>query len=283
MDFAGKAKTIERKLARTFDAAIGELVGRDEPAPLEIVHAVLDRAEREVQDIGRGRRVFPFTCVRLHVLAGPRDKESRARLDAVLAGPPSLADRVADRLAAAGCAGVRMTTEVIYAKQRGADWTDPRFHVTFERLERASSAAPAATPSAATPSAATPSAVPRIKLTVTTGAAAQRVYGFSGGRIDIGRRAEVLDQRQRLIRTNQVAFSEDGPEENRSVSRRHAHIAFVEEEGGYRIWDDRSAHGTSLVRGGRTIKVPAGERGLRLSPGDEVLLGQARLKITLDG
>ena len=120
--------------------------------------------------------------------------------------------------------------------------------------------------------------IPRLKLTIVKGSTPQRAYVFTGGRIDIGRRDEVLDQRQRLIRTNHVAFGEEGAEENRSVSRRHAHIAFVAEEGGYRIWDDRSAHGTSIVRDGRTIKVPPGPRGTRLAAGDEIVLGHARMK-----
>jgi len=268
MDFAGKAQKLERKLTRTLDAAIGELVGRDEPAPLEIVHAVLDRAEREIQEIGRGRRVFPFTHVRVLVLAGPRDRDVRARFDAVTAGPPSLDERLAARLAAAGCPRGPLASEVVYVKQRGTDWQDTRFHVIFERLS------PAGTPPPAS------AVTPRLKLTVVKGHAAQRVYVFTGGRIDIGRCAEVVDQRQRLIRTNQVAFAEDGTEENQSVSRRHAHIEFA--EGGYRIWDDRSAHGTGLVRAGRTIKIAAGAKGTRLAAGDEIALGQARLRVTID-
>jgi hypothetical protein len=269
MDFAGKAQKIERKLARSLDAAIGELVGRDEPAPLEIVHAVLDRAEREIQEIGRGRRVFPFNAVRVLVLAGARGREARARLNAVLAGPPSLADRLAERLSAAGCAPAPIAIEVAYVKQRGADWEDARVHVLFDRVERTPASAPASAP-----------AVPRIKLTIVKGSAAQRVYIFAGGRVDIGRRADVLDQRQRLIRTNQVAFAEDGADENQSVSRRHAHIEFA--DGCYRIRDDRSAHGTSLVRHGRTIKVAPGPRGTRLSSGDEIVLGLARLRLTIE-
>src|SRR6266545_943580 len=130
MDIAGKARRIERKLARTVDAAIGELVGRDEPAPLEIVHAVLERAEHEVQDIGRGRHLFPFNCVRVLIVAGAgnlsrrsggaakADKEAKARFDAVLAGPPSLVERLTDRLRSAGCQDVRVTTDVVYVKQR---------------------------------------------------------------------------------------------------------------------------------------------------------------------
>lgn len=275
MDFSGKARKIERRLARSVEAAIGELVGRDVPAPLEIVHAVLDRAEREVQEVGRGRRVFPFTRVRLLALAAPRDKDARARLDAVIAGPPSLADRLADRLRAAGCGAVRVVTETVYVKQAGADWEHPTFHVVFDRARDVESAV------AALPQPTAPPEVPRLKLAIVKGSAAQRAYAFSGGRIDMGRRQEVLDQKQRLIRTNQVAFLEDDVEENRSVSRRHAHIAFVEGEGVYRIWDDRSAHGTSVVRGGRTIAVPASARGTRLMSGDEIVLGQARVKITI--
>ncbi len=270
MDIAGKARKIERRLARTVDAAIGELVGRDEPAPLEIVHAVVDRAEHEVQDIGRGRRVFPFNRIRLHVVAAKADGEARARFDAVLAGPPSLVDRVTDRLRSAGCHDVRVTTAVVYVKQRGEEWDDPRFHVTFERIAEARAAAP--------PPAPPPAGAPRLKLTVVKGTADQRVYAFTGGRIDIGRRAEVLDQKQRLIRTNQVAFSDEEGEENRTVSRRHAHVEFVESEGCYRVWDDRSTHGTSIVRGGKTIKVVPGGKGTRLEAGDEIVLGQARLK-----
>jgi hypothetical protein len=273
MDIAGKARKIERKLTRTVDAAIGELVGRDEPAPLEIVHAVVDRAEHEVQEIGRGRRVFPFNCIRVLVVAGARDKDAKARFDAVAAGPPSLAERIVDRLRAAGCHNTRVTTEVVYVKQAGEGWEDPRFHVSFDRVPEAP---PAPEPPAAP---AVPAEVPRLKLTVVKGSAEQRAYAFTGGRIDIGRRAEVIDQKQRLIRTNQVAFSDDGPDENRTVSRRHAHVEFSAGDRSYRIFDDKSAHGTSIIRGGRTIKVPAGPRGARLEIGDEIALGHARVKV----
>ena len=101
---------------------------------IEIVHAVLDRAEQEVQEIGRGRRVFPFNCVRVHVVAALDDKEARARFDAVADGPPSLAERLADRLRSAGCSEVRTATEIVYVPQAGDGWDDPRFHVEFDRV-----------------------------------------------------------------------------------------------------------------------------------------------------
>jgi len=274
MDIAGKARKIERKLARTVDAAIGELVGRDEPAPIEILHAVLDRAEHEVQEIGRGRRVFPFNCVRVHVVAAQDDREARARFDAVAAGPPSLAERLAERLRSAGCSEVRPVTEIVYMPQAGDGWDDPRFHIVFDRVADAAQVLPPPLPAESVPG--------RLKLTVVKGSAEQRAYAFSGGRIDIGRRAEVLDQKHRLIRTNHVAFSEEGADENRTVSRRHAHIEFVERESCYRIWDDRSTHGTNILRGGKTIRVAAGAKGTRLEAGDEIALGHARLKVALE-
>jgi hypothetical protein len=272
MDIAGKVRKLERSLTRSVEAAIGELVGREEPTPLEIVHAVLDRAEQQVIEIGRGRRVFPFTRLTVQI-AGPRHREARARVDAVVAGPPSLAERLEERLRAAGCANPKVTVRTAYVGAPADGWTNPRFNVSFDRG--------AEVPPSPAPVPVSP-AVPRLKLTVLKGQAAQRVYVFTGGRIDIGRRAEVVDRHQRVLRTNHVAFSEEEADENLSVSRRHAHIGFDAQDGAYRVWDDRSAQGTSIVRDGRTIRVPPGARGTRLLSADEIVLGRARMRVTLD-
>lgn len=269
MDIVGKARKLERKISRSVDAAVEEFVGPSAITPIEIVHAVLDRAEQQIQEIGRGRRVFPFNLIRVHMVAGPKEKEARARIAAVLDGPPTLAERVVDRLRSAGCTLKDVATEVVFARARGADWPSADFHVEFDQV---------AVSTPAPPVAPTPIECVPIKLTVLKGAAQQRIYVFKGGRIDIGRRSEVFDQRQRLIRTNHVAFLDEGADENASVSRRHAHIDFNEAQGCYRLWDDRSVHGTCIIRNGRTIRVPAGARGTRLDAGDEIVLGAARLK-----
>jgi hypothetical protein len=268
IDIVGKARKLERKIARTVDAAVVEFVGRRVPEPIEIVHAVLDQSERRIQDAGRGRRVFPFNRVVVHVLVPPRDTEARARFAAVVDGPPSLAERMEERLRSAGCSGERPRVEVTYASKPGSAWMALEFHVEFHRDDVA---APRGGPTTRTP---------QIKLTVVNGKAARRVNMFAGTRVDIGRRAEVLDARQRVIRTNDVAFDEEGPDANRTVSRKHAHLAY--EAGEYRVCDDRSAHGTNVVRAGKTIPVPAGTRGVRLQTGDLILLGQARLRVTID-
>jgi hypothetical protein len=268
IDIVGKARKLERKIARSVDAAVVEFVGRRTPEPLEIIHAVLDHAERQIQEGGRGRRLFPFNRVVVHVLAPARNAEARARFAAVADGPPSLAERLGERLKAAGSISAPPVVEIAYASKPHAQWVAREFHVEYHRdVVSSTPEAPAAR-------------APQIKLTVLAGKASQRVYLFAGTRVDIGRRVEVLDAKQRLIRTNQVAFDEEGPDANHTVSRRHAHLAY--DAGSYRVCDDRSAHGTSIVRAGKTIPVPAGPRGVRLQTGDQILLGQARLRVTIE-
>jgi hypothetical protein len=275
MDIVGKARKIERKIARSLDAAVGEFVGTTSATPLEIIHQVLDRAEQEIQHAGRGRRVFPFTRVTVMVPAG-RDRQARARFTVIADGPPSLTDRLRARLEGAGCRAPNPTVDVTFVSKAGAHWSSPDFHVEFLR-----EALPPPEPAVVEPPPP-PVKVPRLKLTVAKGATAQKHYLFNGGRIDIGRRAEVLDSRQRLVRTNHVVFDEDEGDVNGSVSRRHAHIEYDAGKREYRLQDDRSAHGTGIVRHGRTITVLAGSRGARLQNGDEIVVGQARLRVTLD-
>src|SRR4029453_16948987 len=133
MDFASKARKLERRISRTVDAAVVEFAGRSTTSPIEIVHGVLERAETEIQDIGRGRRVFPFNRVRVQVIGG--DKESRARVAAVMDGPPSLSDRLIERLKSSGCAIESLQAGMACLRRSGPDWIDADFHVDFERAE----------------------------------------------------------------------------------------------------------------------------------------------------
>ena len=80
-----------------------------------------------------------------------------------------------------------------------------------------------------------------------------------------------------------MAFVEGSREVNQSVSRRHAHIAYEPTSGGYRLCDDGSVQGTSVVRSGSTVAVPPGALGVRLRTGDEIVLGDARVRIRIDG
>lgn len=270
MDILSKAKKLESRISRTLDLAVEGFVGRSPRQPVEIIQAVLDGAEQQIQPAGRGRRVFPFNRIVVHVLAPTRS--DKARFVAVADGPPPLRQRVIDRLGSAGCDVRQLDVEVVYASRPKPEWLAPEYHVAFDRV--------AARPAPEPPQTAV-ALPPRLDLAVVEGSAERRTYTFSGGRIDIGRRAEVLDQRQRLVRRNHVAFTEGDVEANRSVSRKHAHILYTEASREYRVRDDGSARGTSVLRRGQTIQVPQGSRGIRLESGDEIALGQARLRVKI--
>jgi len=125
-----------------------------------------------------------------------------------------------------------------------------------------------------------PAVVHEITLTAITGSAEKPEYALTLDRINLGRCAEVRDRRNRLLRTNHVAFSDDAGPINETVSRAHAHIDCAK-DGECRLFDDRSGHGTSIVRTGKTINVPSGARGVRLQSGDEIALGEARLRLKI--
>jgi len=270
MDIGDKARRLERKLTRTVQAAIGELVGPANPAPLEIVHAVIAHAEQQIIATGRGRRAFPYTRITVRVLAAPRDHAARARFAAVFDGPPTLQERLWDRLRAAGASAKLDHVTVAFSAKSDPSWTHRDFNIEYARVETSASAAAPALPKQTPPS---------LKIAVRAGKAERATYTLALSRIDLGRRSEVVNARHEVVRTNQVAFVDDDSEINRTVSRRHAHVLWNGSE--YRLHDDRSAHGTRIVRDGRTIPVPAGARGVRIQNGDEVLLGSARLRLGL--
>jgi hypothetical protein len=269
MNILAKARKLETIIARTFNDAAQRVAPPGPREPLEILHAILDAVEDEVQPAGRGAHVFPFNRLEISVLASSR--EARARLEALFDEAPTLHDRILERLRAADCEMADLTASVGYVVEADVGWINPQFHVEFARVAQV-----------------TPIELPaplqrRIELAVVCGVADVSTYSFAQPRIDLGRCAEVRDRRHRLIRTNHVAFADEGAGVNQSVSRCHAHVEYDDNEGDYRIYDDRSAHGTGVLRNGRTLAVAPGSRGVRVQSGDEIVLGEARLRVTIDG
>lgn len=279
MDILGKARKVESKLARTLDRALQQWNKPGPLEPLETLHAVVEAVEARLEPVGRGRYVFPFNKVKISIAAASRDV--RARFAAVLEGDEQLEQRIITRLRDAGCDPTPLHVGVSYAARPGADWTRPDFHVEFDRV---AGAEPPKTPEVS---------IPDLRITVTHGSTEKPTYTFAIARINIGRCAEVRDSRNRLIRTNHLAFTDGNETANDTVSRRHAHIDYTpafagarlrrgeESAADYRITDDHSAHGTSILRNGRTIGVPSGSRGIRLQSGDEIVLGEARIRVKL--
>jgi hypothetical protein len=262
----GRARVLESRLTDTVERASQRLTQSVQREPLEIAHAVVDAVERHAHVTGRGKRALAANDVRVTVAAATR--EAREQLTAVFEGAMPLRERIAERLEGLGCPVEHLDVAVSFSTQPRPGWLAPDFHVTFHRTERRPQPEEPLAPAVA------------IHLHVRNGAAEQATYTLSQGRVDIGRCRDVRDARQRLIRANHVVFVDADDPVNQSVSRQHAHIA-VEGAGEVRLYDDGSVHGTSIVRSGHTIPVPPGSRGVRLRSGDAILLGDARMDVTL--
>lgn len=267
MDILDKARRLESRLARAFEGVAEQWTRSGPRGPLEQMHAIVDAVAERLEPAGRGTYVFPFNRIKVSVLAPSR--QDRARFAALFDTAPTLHERITTRLRDAGCEPANFQIRVTYVEQPAPSWASSDMHLEFDR--------------------SVPSDVPHerlsapepIKLTVVQGAAEKPSYSFAAARVNLGRCAEVRDAGNRLVRANDVAFSENGGDPNATVSRRHAHIDYAHDVRQYRIFDDGSAHGTGIVRNGRTIGVPPGSRGVRLRSGDEVVLGEARLRVRI--
>jgi FHA domain-containing protein len=266
MDVLGKVRRLESTIAATLDHAAKGFVRSRPREPLEIVLAILEAVEQRILPTGRGSRVFPFNRIEVSVVAPSR--EARGRLEAVFAADTPLRTKILNRVQSAGCPPTDVVVEIQYFDRAEPNWSAPEFDLQFARV--------------AEPEADGPDLEPQpgqIDIRVLCGVMERWAYSFSSPRIDVGRGAEVRDDRNRLIRTNHVVFTEGAGDVNQTVSRKHAHIAYEPLTGHFRLHDDGSEHGTEIVRAGRTISVPRGTRGVRLQSDDEVVLGEARVRI----
>jgi hypothetical protein len=274
MDILAKARQLEAKLARTVDRAAARVIPPGGREPLEIVLSVVEAVEGEVQPAGRGRQLFPFNRIRVSLVAPTR--QARARFEATFAVEPTLTQRIQTRLETAGCLPPDLAVAVDYVEAAGTGWGAPDVHVEFDRVDTPVPE-PLPEPEPAAAPAEEPS--PAVEIEIAAGEAEQASYSFQFARIDLGRCTHVRDRRNQLVRTNHVAFADTDDAINRTVSRRHAHLHYSGAERAFRVYDDGSEQGTAVSRGGRTIAVPPGARGVRLQPGDEILLGNARLRV----
>lgn len=272
MNILQKVRRFEADLTRVVERTAREWAQSGAREPLEIAQAIVDTVAERLEPAARGRYVFPYN--RLHVSVVAPTRNDRARCAAVLESEPTLRERIHARVRESGCDPAGLHIVVSYVPRTSPSWSTREYHVEFARVAAAAvEAAPAPAP--------TPPTSRDLQLTVVNGTAEQATYVFSLPRVNLGRCAEVRDSLSRLVRTNHVAFVDLPETSNHSVSRQHAHIEYVETARHYRIRDDRSAQGTSIVRNGRTLSVTAGSRGIRLESGDEVVLGAARVRVQI--
>ncbi len=128
-------------------------------------------------------------------------------------------------------------------------------------------------------------------IKILSGHAEKEMYTLnaSTGKINIGRELKV-QVAGGSVRKNMIAFISTGAtEQNRSVSRQHAHIEWEPGTGSFLVFADEGGippHNKLKVRTteGTSIKLQAIEIGHRLQEGDQLILGDAAvLEFTYSG
>lgn len=234
--------------------------------PLELLQAALEDLERRVQPAARGRKTFPYDRVVVHITQHGADE---AAVHAVFR---DLGAQLRDRLAELNCeAPAGIDARVVLSNAAGEETP------TTVRVECVGAVdAPAA--SISTPAPMRPS----IRLTVVKGQCAETEYLFDEPIIAIGRTSEPTDALGQ-VRYNHVAFVEARDGISETVGRAHAKLQFDAASGSYVLYNESSSNPTSVIRGGRAIRVaPRDPRGVRVLAGDQLQLGRAVLRVAFE-
>jgi hypothetical protein len=261
--FVDRAKQLSKTMAGRLRRAVDPPLASD-ATPLEIRHFIVESIEARVQPTGGGRRKLPDALVDVRIVAADpaAQRALRAALDEVQG-------TVLARLKELSCdvpPGFRV--QVTYLKRPPSGWPADRQIA----IEYPQPAAIETTPALDTPS---------LTVTVLRGAATQDSYYFTAPIIRVGRSPMPHDDRGRT-RRNDVAFLENGDDDSMTVTRGHCEIRFSRSQGGYRVFDERSANGTRILRDGDIIDVPANDpMGVAIRDGDELQFGNAAVRVTI--
>jgi len=254
-----------RRIEKTLDERLRGFFGGSGTGPgsseaIELYRDALDQIAARATVGVREDRVFPFDRIRVELEAGT--PERRSMLEALFVPEQMVGDVRATLLEERVTVPPGLTIAVEYPENLLVE-----MRVICEKA-------------AAAPAQAAP-AMPLVpmRLVTLTGVSSAPEFLVDRVHISLGRVDEVLDSLGRAVRRNDLFFPETAAEANASVSRAHAHIRFEPSKGEWRIYDDGSSLGTSVFREGRRIDVPAhASRGVMLRAGDEIYLGQARLR-----
>lgn len=226
-----------------------------QPEVLEVYRGILDEAVSKIQVLARGKRSFPFNHLTVSVKA-----------DAHIGSEEMLSD-LKQALREKGCEPPRdLDVEVVPSDDVAARG----FRIAYENRKREKQVAK----------------MPQATLRLLKGTATNDVVVLEKTRVNVGRLADVFDDQQRMIRRNDIDFTEMdtgvNAGVNATVSRAHAHIKFDAQSGEFRLFDDGSSYGTSVFRDGKLLQAPGiASRGLALRDGDDIYFGQAQMKFEL--
>ncbi len=259
----GFGRELHSRIRTFFDAPLGP-----DASPLEVAGAVLDEIERQVQPVGRGRRVFPWIGLQVTVLA---PESSSAAIQSAFDG---LGARILERLGEVRCEPPRaLEVDVTCVDVAPSSWLPAQVYDVRYVADEARPGTRAGAPVGA--------ALPTLQVTVLAGTATAAAFTFTDATVSIGRGAAPTDDLGRL-RRNHIAFLDIADEVNATVGRAHARLRRDAVTREYRLFDEGSRNGTSIVRGGDVIPVPGRDpRGVRVCTGDQLHVGRAVLAIEI--
>jgi hypothetical protein len=228
---------------------------------LEIRRDVLEEVRDHIEPAGGGKNVFPYQSVTIWI-AAQNTAQQQVFQGAFSSESNGLEADIRELLTEAELPvpiGFAVTVHVV--EDAVLATSSHPFDVEF--ATRRGDTVPARPPAA---------------LKVLRGQADPPEYAIASERVNIGRMKEVTGEREGLRRRNDVAFADT----ETTVSREHACIRYDSATGKYRIYDTGSQRGTIVFREGRRVDVPSGAtRGAQLRSGDEIHLGDARIRFEL--
>ncbi|MDQ6708631.1 MAG: FHA domain-containing protein [Acidobacteriota bacterium] len=232
--------------------------GAPTPEILEIRRDILNQVKDQIQAKGNGEYVFP--CNEIDIRIGNPDAGKRDLAEAAFAEDRSMEKDIRDLLSEAGC---RVRADFTINIEITADENAQPFRIAFHRTTTARKAEPSR---------------PVARLSVVRGQSDTPQIEIHADRVNLGRLREVVDERGSLRRRNDIAFAES----ETTVSREHAYIRYDPASGKFRLYDYMSQRETAIFRDGRRIEAPrASTRGVQLQSGDEIHLGDARVRFEI--
>jgi hypothetical protein len=230
------------------------------PEILEIRRDILNDIRDHIEPKGDGKNVFPYNTIAIHIAA--EGSERANILQQAFNQDDDLEQTISALLSQAKCVAPGLHVSISVSEDAGLAAKRRPF-----RIEYLISKSPQAD--------LVTMRRPQVKLIVVRGQADATEYEFDADRINIGRLKEVVSDKDGLRRRNEVAFSES----EITVSREHAFIRYDAGDGNFRLYDSMSQRGTNVFREGRRFQVPKGPtRGFQLRSGDEIHLGEARVR-----
>lgn len=246
-------QNIDRWIGKTLERISAQIAGGPQPKEaLEIRREILTEVRDRIEPRGGGEYLFPYQQLWVHINAA--DASQLESFEAAFLDDGGLESQVKELLAEAGCKGeISLTVDV---KESDGE----PYVIEYRRAPKPGEVA------------ATTTKRPAAWIHVLKGNTEKNEYYFSKNTVYLGRLKEVASRDGSVRRRNDIAFDDA----ESTVSREHAHIEF--EGGKFRLFHDSGERPTRLFRDGRAVPVPPIGRGTQLRSGDEIHLGEARLR-----